>query len=166
MPSLTSHYYRDHYHPIQWEKYTQAWALIKTHVPKTIPSMLDVGIGYAWWEEFLEEKKIRVQKIVGVDVDEEAVSPRKKKIEYHLGTKFQTKETFDFVVCWDAYHLLGKSNGNLWKWVKPNGLLLVSEPKPFAHLLDTFFVKGKIVVDEWVGKTEQSRFLVLRKNST
>ncbi len=164
MPSLTSHYYRDHYRPIQWEKYTQGWPLIKTHLPKTIPSMLDLGIGYGWWEEFLEEKKIHVSQIVGADLNEEAVSPRKKKIEYHLGPSFQTKETFDLVVCWDAYHLLGKSTTNLWKWVKPNGLLLVSEPKPFAHFLDSVSKKGEILADAWVGKTEQSRFLIARKN--
>lgn len=163
MPSLTSHYYQQHYRPIQWEKYTQGWPLIKTHLPKTIPSMLDVGIGYGWWEEFLEGKKINAQKIVGVDVDEGAVSPKKKGIEYHLGPKFQTNEKFDWVVCWDAYHLLGKTD--LWKWVKPNGLLLVSEPKPFAHLLDSVSKKGELLADEWVGKTEESRFLFARKNS-
>lgn len=122
--------------------------------------MLDLGIGYAWWEEFLEEKKIRVSRIVGTDLNEEAVSPRKKNVEYHLGSSFQTKETFDFVVCWDAYHLLGKMD--VWKMVKPNGLLLVSEPKPFAHLLDSVSMKGKILVDEWVGKTEESRLILLR----
>lgn len=132
-----------------------AWPLIQPYLPKTIPSMLDLGIGYAWWEAFLEEKKIRVSRIVGTDLNEEAVTPRKKKIEYHLGSSFQTKETFDLVICWDAYHLLGKMD--VWKMVKPNGLLIVSEPKPFAHLLDFFFVKGKVVVDEWVGEMEQSR---------
>lgn len=162
MPSLTSHYYKTHYRPIQWEKYTQGWGLIHSHLPKTIPSMLDVGIGYAWWEDFLVKKKIRIPKIVGVDLNEDAVSPQKKNIEYHLGSSFNTKETFDWVVCWDAYHLLSKTN--LWKWVNPKGFLLVSEPQPFAHLLDSFSKKGKAVVDAWVGKTEQSRLLLARKN--
>jgi SAM-dependent methyltransferase len=159
--SLTSHYYQKHYRPIQWEKYTRGWALIQAHLPKTIPSMLDLGIGYAWWEEFLAEKKIKIPRIVGVDVDAAAVFPRKSTIEYHLGPTFTANETFDFVVCWDAYHLLGKTN--LWKMVKPTGLLLVSEPKPFAHLLDSVSTKGTVFVDAWVGDQEQSRLLFLRK---
>jgi 2-polyprenyl-3-methyl-5-hydroxy-6-metoxy-1,4-benzoquinol methylase len=162
MPSLTSHYYQNHYRPIQWEKYTQGWSLIKTRLTYSIPSMLDVGIGYGWWEEFLATKKIIIPRIVGVDIDEGAVSPRKKNIEYHLGPAFSTKETFDFVVCWDAYHLLGKSTTNLWQWVKPNGFLLVSEPQPFAHRLDAIVGKGNVLMDEWVGKTEQSRMALLR----
>lgn len=128
--------------------------------------MLDVGIGYAWWEEFLAKKKIRVQKIVGVDLNEDAVSPKKKSIDYQLGSSFFTKETFDLVVCWDAYHLLGKTPHSLWKWVKPNGFLLIAEPPPFAHLLDSFSKKGKVVVDAWVGTTERSRLLLARKNLT
>lgn len=110
----------------------------------------------------MEEKKITISRVVGTDLNEGAVSPRKEKIEYHLGTNFHTDETFDLVVCWDAYHLMGKMD--LWKMVKPNGLLLVSEPNPFAHVLDSLVENGVVLADAWAGETEKSRVVFARKN--
>lgn len=159
MKTLTSHYYQTHYQPIQLDKYKDAWPLLKPHVTSSIGSMLDLGIGYAWWESFLSQKKIQFKKVVGMDINEEAIAPRKKNIEYVLTQRFTSNEQFDLVVCWDAYHLL--KNKKIIDFVKPNGLLLISEPKPFVPLLDK--IKGNVLVDEWVGKTEQSRLILIRK---
>lgn len=162
MPPFTSHYYRDHYRPIQWEKYTQVWPLIHSLLPPCIPSMLDLGIGYGWWESFLGEKGIVIPRIVGVDIHEDAIAPRREGIEYSLTPRFHSNERFHFVACWDAYHLLG--NMNIWEFLQPNGLLLLSEPRPFTHLLDEIPSQYTVLVDAWVGSTEQSRVLLARKN--
>jgi 2-polyprenyl-3-methyl-5-hydroxy-6-metoxy-1,4-benzoquinol methylase len=124
--------------------------------------MLDWGIGYGWWETFLKEQKIRIPRIVGVDVNEEAVQPRLKNVEYILSSHFQLKEKFDLVVCWDSFHCFPQKN--LFDTVNQNGLLLVSEPRPFVHLLEKIKKQGTILVDEWVGEREKSRVLLMRKN--
>mgnify|MGYP001566452679 FL=1 len=163
MSSLSAAYYRKHYPQIQQAKYEQAWPFLKKHIPRKVESLLDIGIGYAWFEVLLKKKKMRLKRIMGVDVDELSIRPPRKNITYILDEDFETEETFDLVICWDAWHCFPKKN--LLDWVKPTGLLLVSEPKPFVHVLEQLLTNKKleILVDEWVGTMEKSRVVLARK---
>lgn len=163
MPALTAHFYRTHYPEIQQAKYEQSWGFLKNHIPRKVESLLDIGIGYAWFEIVLKKKKLRLKRIMGVDVSEDAIYPPRKNITYVIDDDFETEEQFDLVVSWDAWHCFPKKN--LVEWVKPMGLLLVSEPPSFAHQLDAL-VSNKtieILVDEWVGDLEKSRVILARK---
>lgn len=157
---FTTAYYSTHYPPIQRAKYEQVWPHLAPLLPAPLSSLLDVGIGPAWFEAFLAEKGVHIPRIVGVDVSEEAITPRKEGIDYLLDPDFHTQEKFDLVVCWDAYHLL--KNKNLIDFVKPDGLLLVSEPPAFKEKLEELIARKKPVLDMTVGDVEKSRVGIWR----
>lgn len=160
MASFTGEYYTQHYPPIQQAKYAQLWPHIKPFFPAHARiTLLDIGIGPAWWESFLAEKNVSFTRIVGVDVSENSLSVRKKGIEYVISSSFDTDEKFDIVICFDAWHCFPEMV--LTKFVKKNGVLIVSEPRPFAHLLDVF--ASRALVDMWVGEQEKSRAVAVKK---
>lgn len=162
MAPYTSEYYACHYAPIQQAKYAQLWPLIKDYFSLSKKTtLLDLGIGPAWLESFLSEKKVSFSRIVGVDISEEAIAPRKKNIEYIISPNFATDEKFDVVICFDAWHCFPLMD--LKKFLKRNGLLIVSEPRPFAHLLDAFAKNA--LLDEWVGDGEKSHVVVMRSKN-
>lgn len=155
---FTTAYYSTHYRPIQRAKYTQVWPHLVPLLPTPVASLLDVGIGPAWWEEFLAEQGMTTPRIVGVDISAEAIAPPRPDITYILDPDFHTQETFDLVVCWDAYHLL--KNKNLFDFVKPGGLLLVSEPPAFQKQLWKFIGNG--MLNMVVGDIEKSRVVLAK----
>lgn len=157
---FTGAYYAQHYRPLQRAKYAQAWPHVRPHLPQGPFSMLDLGIGPAWWEEFLAEQGVVPARIVGMDVSEDAVAPRRGGVEYHLTPAFRTDEKFDVVVCLDAWHCFPQLD--VTSFLKPNGLLIVSEPRPFVRVLEGRS-KGALV-DIWAGDTEKSRFICLEKD--
>jgi 2-polyprenyl-3-methyl-5-hydroxy-6-metoxy-1,4-benzoquinol methylase len=162
MASYTGEYYAQHYAPIQHVKYAQLWPQIKPFfTPHSNPTLLDIGIGPAWIESFLAEKNVSFSRVVGVDVSEASLHVRKKGIEYVISPHFDTKEKFDIVICFDAWHCFPELD--LKKFLKPNGLLLVSEPLTFEKQLEK--LSGKRMVDVCVGEMEKSR-AVLVKNLT
>lgn len=159
MASYTGEYYAQHYAPIQQAKYAQLWPHIKPFFPSHARiTLLDMGIGPAWLESFLAEKNVSFTRILGVDVSENSLSVRKKGIEYVIDPSFDTDEKFDVVICFDAWHCFPTLN--VQKFVKKNGVLIVSEPRPFAHLLDVF--ASRALVDVWVGELEKSRVVVVK----
>ncbi len=160
MTSYTGEYYTQHYSPIQRAKYAQLWPLIKDLFAfNTKITLLDVGIGPAWLESFLAEKNVSFTRVVGTDVSEAAISPRKKGIVYVIDSHFNSAEKFDLVICFDAWHCFPKMD--LMKFVKPNGLLLVSEPLTFEKQLEKL-PTGKRLVDVVVGEMEKSRVVLVK----
>ncbi len=161
MATYTGEYYAQHYPPIQQAKYTQLWPHIKPFIsPHVKQTLLDIGIGPAWFESFLAEKNMSFTRVVGVDVSESSLSARKKGIEYIISSHFDTDEKFDLVICFDAWHCFPEMD--LIKFVKPNGLLLVSEPLTFEKQLEK--LPAQRLVDVCVGEMEKSR-VVVWKNS-
>lgn len=159
MASYTGEYYAQHYPPIQRAKYEQLWPQIKPFfAPHSKHALLDVGIGPAWLESFLVEKNVSFTRIVGVDVSEASLNMRKKGIEYVISDSFDSNEKFDLVICFDAWHCFPQMD--LLKFVKPNGLLLVSEPLTFEKQLEK--LSAKRLVDVVVGEMEKSRVVVIR----
>lgn len=157
MAAYTGEYYAQHYPPIQHAKYVQLWPHIKPFFPPHVKhALLDVGIGPAWLESFLAEKNASFTRVVGADVSEAAISPRKKGIEYIINPHFDTAEKFDLVICFDAWHCI--PNLNLQKFVKKNGLLIVSEPLTFESQLEK--LPAQRLVDVVVGEMEKSRVVV------
>src|SRR3989338_660062 len=59
----------------QLEKYEEIFPLILPYLIE-INSVLDLGIGKAWFESFLLSKGIKFPRVLGVDISEEAVSPQ------------------------------------------------------------------------------------------
>jgi SAM-dependent methyltransferase len=144
----------------QRAKYEQAFPQIKPFLSNHL-SCLDYGIGFAWLEEFLQEKGASFSRVVGFDVSEEAVHPKRAGVEYFLSEKFDSKEQFDFVVCFDAYHL---TQENLLAFVKKDGLLLVSLPLRWKEKLNDF-KDETILVEGEIGIEERDHFLLVKKTS-
>ena len=142
----------------QRQKYAQLYPSLKPFLSPV--SLLDLGIGQGWFEEFLREKGHNFSRTVGFDVGEEAVKPRLEGIEYVLGESFQGKELFDFVVCFDAYHLMEDSPLD---FVKPGGLLLVALPLRWARKLEDF-AGQKIMAQGEIGEEEVDKFLLIQKD--
>jgi len=144
--------------PKQLEKFEQILPFFKMHF-KEKSSMLDLGIGRAWFEGFLLDKGFRLGKVVGVDVSELLVKPRLSWIDYRFSKSFETEERFDCVVCIDSLHLL--PDKQIQKFANPKGLVLVSIPNTFLHELPKF--KGCEVLHEgFVGEMEKDYFQILR----
>lgn len=123
--------------------------------------VLDIGIGKAWWEEFLLEKGFRFNKVVGMDVSEQAIAPRKRFIEYHLTRKFAAKSLFEFVFCLDALPLL--SNKNLFDFCAPNGFVVACVPFSKRAELGFLRQKGMVKAEGIVGKRELDAFGIVQK---
>ena len=108
-------------------------------------SVIDIGVGPGWIYEFLKFKKI-----VGIDPDEKIIKPKKKFIEYHVTEHFETSEKFDLLICFDAIHLVNNPK-KLLKYLKPNGLALISVPLRHKNLINQF-KDNKILEQGEIGK--------------
>ncbi len=159
MENLTSHYYSAHYLPIQTVKYAQIWPLLQPFVFAQPVSVLDIGIGPAWLEDFLQQKGVVFSRVLGVDISEKAIASRKKNIEYVISPSFNTTEKFDVVICFDAWHCFPQMD--LFSFVKKDGLLLVSEPLTYEKQLDRLSI-GKRLLDVVVGEMEKSRVVAVK----
>jgi SAM-dependent methyltransferase len=141
----------------QLEKYSDLFPKIKKYLKKDY-SVLDIGIGKAWLEEFLEKKKIKFGEVVGVDVDEAMIAPQKKGITYFITDDFMTVRKFDLVFCFDTLHLL-KDPRRLLEYSK--NFVLVSLPKSFESRLDVFRDR-KIIEEGEIGKEEKDHFVLIK----
>ena len=142
----------------QRQKYAQLFPRLKPLLSSEF-SLLDLGIGQGWFESFLAEQGLRFNQVVGFDVQEKAVAPRLEGVDYVIAPRFTRQEKFDFVVCFDAYHLMDQ---NPLDFVKAGGLLLVSLPLRWREKLNDFG-QQEIIAQGEIGQEEVDRFLLIRK---
>jgi SAM-dependent methyltransferase len=141
----------------QLEKYSDLFPRLKDYL-KGEYSVLDVGIGKAWFEEFLEGKKVKFKEVIGIDMDERMTLPQKKGITYFITDDFLTTKKFDFVVCFDTLHLL-KDSRRILDYSK--NLVLVSLPMAFKEKLGAF--KSLNVIEQGeIGKQEKDYFVLIK----
>ena len=155
MPFSTDIY--DSWREKQLEKYTELLPIIKGYLKREY-SILDIGIGKAWLEEFLEGKKVKFKDVIGIDTDERMTLPQKKGITYFITDDFLTTKKFDFVVCFDTLHLL-KDPRRVLDYSK--NLVLVSLPMAFKDKLEIF--RGQDIMEEGeIGKQEKDYFVLIK----
>ncbi len=142
----------------QYKKYHHIYPILKKYIGKKM-TLLDLGIGKGWFEQFLAKKGFMFSRIVGVDTGLDIVGQKIKEVEYVFDRVFKTDEKFDFVVCFDAFHLL--KNKKIMDFVKPGGYLLVSLPLRQKDKLDVFS-KEKIVEKGEIGEDEVDYFVFLK----
>jgi len=141
----------------QLEKYSELLLIIKGYLKKEF-SVLDIGIGKAWLEEFLEERGVRFREVIGIDADERMTLPQKKGITYFITDDFTTSRKFDLVVCFDTLHLL-KEPRRLLGYSR--NLVLISLPMKFKDRLDVF--KNQNIVEQGeIGKEEKDYFVLIK----
>ena len=141
----------------QLEKYSDLFPRIKNYLKKEY-SVLDIGIGKAWFEEFFGSEKIKFKEVIGMDVDERMTLPQKKGITYFITDDFLTAKKFDLVVCFDTLHLL-KDPRRVLDYSK--NLVLVSLPMAFKGKLDVF--RGQNIMEEGeIGKQEKDYFVLIK----
>ena len=142
----------------QLQKYHHLFPILKKHL-RNNSSVLDLGIGRAWFEEFLIKKGFTFSKITGVDAEKDSIEPRKEFIEYHLTSHFNSEEKFDFIVCFDSYHLL--QNKNLLSFAKQNSLILISLPLRWEKQLNDF-KELNIIEEGIIGEEEKDHFILIK----
>ncbi len=140
----------------QLEKYEDLLPVLLEVLPRVL-RVLDVGVGRAWFEKFLLDNGFVLERVVGVDVDEDMVEPRKKFVEYHLTNDFRTGEEFDLLVCFDSYHLLPEDYLDRFK----ARFVLVSVPKHFSATLKR--LKGRIIRKGVIGRQEEDVFVLVER---
>jgi len=141
----------------QLEKYSDLFPTLKEYL-KSEYSVLDIGIGKAWFEEFLEGKKIRFKEVIGIDADERMTLPQRRGITYFITDDFLTAKKFDFVVCFDTLHLL-KDPRRILDY--SNNLVLISLPMAFKEKLGVF--KSLNVIEQGeIGKQEKDYFVLIK----
>lgn len=143
----------------QIQKYEDLYPRIKKYLKSSF-SVIDIGIGPAWLEEFLLKKGIKFKRIVGIDPDSTIIKPKKDYIEYHITEHFETDERFDFLVCFDVLHLI-KRPEKLLELLKPNSMALFSVPLRFKEKLD-FFHEYEALEGGEVGKEEKDYFMLIK----
>lgn len=121
-------------------------------------TVLDYGLGKAWLWSFLEKKKIKAKEVHGIDLNEEAVKPRKKGIRYYFSLRdFREKNNdkkVDLLVLFDVMHLMKEKELNeLKKVVKKKCFILVSLPESKKGLLHNLKL-GKVFWEGKIGKEE------------
>ena len=132
----------------QKQKYNQLIPIISKHLNKNM-EIIDIGIGPGWIYNYLKFKKI-----TGIEPYKEMVENKNKNIEYHLTTieNFKTTEKFDLLISFDSLHLI-KEPKQILKYLKPNGIALISVPIHHKNLLkqfedNTILEQGKIGQEE------------------
>ncbi len=141
----------------QLEKYAGLLPMVRGYLKKDL-SVLDIGIGKAWLEEFLRGKGVVFKEVIGVDVDERMTLPQKKGVTYFITDNFQTNRKFDLVICFDTLHLL-KEPRMLLGYSK--SLVLVSLPMKFRGKLDVFRDQD-IIAEGGIGDEEKDYFVLIK----
>lgn len=148
------------WHKKQLQKYKDIFPRIKRYLKKDM-TVIDIGIGPGWLEEFLRDKGFKFKKIVGVDTDPKIVEPRKWYVEYHITDHFSTDEKFDLLICFDTLHLIKRPKKKLLNMVKPNGFALFSLPLKFKRIFD-LFVDQEIIEAGEMGEDEIDYFILIK----
>lgn len=133
---------------IQEEKYAGILPKLAPHI-KGCKSLVDVGIGPGWFEDFLEQRGFRFDKILGVEKD----FPREEWKNFY--------GRFDLLACIDALHLL-ENPKEILMFLRPKGIALISLPEKFKERLD-LFQKEEILEQGVAGGKEKDYFIILRK---
>jgi len=144
--------------PKQLQKFEQLLPFLKMHLKKE-HSVLDLGVGKAWFESFLLDRDFKLGRIVGVDVNEFLVNPKRSWIQYAFSKNFQAKEKFDWVVCFDSLHLF--SDKQVLKFLKPKGFALIALPVSLMREIPKF-PQAQVLHEGFVGVEEKDYFQILQ----
>ena len=147
---------------LQLAKYQDLFPKIQEHLQNNW-KVLDFGIGKAWFEEYLAERDFVFQKVIGFDVSEKAVSPKKEGIEYILSEKLETDQKFDFVIAFDSLHKV-EDPKEILQYAKQDALILISTPDKFRSVLEPFNEFEKLAFGE-IGDIEKDFFILFKKTS-
>ncbi len=156
----------------QEEKYRDILNLTKSLFNKNNTrrfSVLDIGIGKAWFYYF---SKLGFREVVGVDLNEKRVRPRKKEISYILKSfenlvkdKSFMRKKFDVLISIDALNLLDRRKLREFLEKKRFFIYVLAVPlrerqflKEISNIIET---KNKI--EKTVGEKEKD-FLVICYN--
>ena len=125
-------------------------------------TVLDVGVGQGWIYEEFEKQGIQFKRIVGIEPDENMMKKNNTNIEYHNTTieNFKTTEKFDLLISFDSLHLIKKPK-QILKYLKPNGLALISIPMHHKNILKQF--EDNIILEQGkIGKEEVDYFILIK----
>lgn len=86
--------------------------------------VLDLGIGFGYFEDFLEENKIKA-RIIGLDRDQEAAQKCKVPLIIGNANRLPFKsEAFDILLSIDSFHSI--KSGDFSRVVKKKGFALIT----------------------------------------
>lgn len=141
----------------QEEKYGDILKALTANDIRLHGSMLDIGIGDGWFEDFLAKGGIRLDRIVGVEPEDNI--KHLPNVGYAFARRFETDERFDIVVCIDALHLV---DYDITHFAKPGGVIIACVPLSFAGALEKLN-KTKPIIKQEIGTQERDVLLVAKK---
>lgn len=112
---------------LQKEKYTYILKSINIS-PFLKGPTADIGIGSGFFEEFLQQRRIKIKNIIGIDKNEEMIKKQKIKIKNIIADAnslpFKSK-LFGLIICLDVIHTINKTD-EMKRILKKGGHILIS----------------------------------------
>lgn len=151
----------------QFEKYAKLLEKLGKEKLQEILSgkVLDIGIGNAYFEEFLKAQKIKAE-IVGIDNNEEMIQDADNVILGSGDAIPFPDEYFDCIICLDTIHLLKKEDFK--RVLKKDGYAIISiffnrQNLSERRKLLNEKVKGLKIIEEFIVKGEESEIFMICK---
>ncbi len=144
----------------QLEKYRELVPMMG-EVLEEVETALDIGVGKAWFWDYLKDEGYVFNVLKGVDVSKRATKPEKSYIDYIYSDSPGLERVFDLVVAFDSVHLIDYA-GELPDFVSENGYLLQSVPMKYEGELERYG-DMKVVGEGEIGVQERDRYLLQRK---
>ncbi len=148
----------------QEQKYKQLIPEIKEYLNSSM-KVLDIGAGQAWIYDYFKKHGIEFKKITAVEPDKKMIDKKNKKISY-INTsfeKFNARQKYDLIIIFDSLHLIEKPE-KITKFLKKEGLVLISVPLHYKNLLNQFKLNKqyKIIKKGVIGKEEKDEYLLVQ----
>ncbi|MFW5902586.1 MAG: class I SAM-dependent methyltransferase [archaeon] len=131
---------------------------------------LDIGIGKAWFWEYLKEKNYDFGFVRGLDVSKKAIEPEKSYIDYVFIDKDEKnldleeyigKDKYDLILALDSIHLINYSD-KLPFFLKKGGFILQSVPLKFKDCLKKY-PDMEIIKEGKAGSKEIDKYILQKK---
>ena len=119
-------------------------------------TLLDIGIGEGWFEEFMKENGKDFERIVGVEPADEI--KHLDYVDYVFTRNLETGERFDYVVCIDALHLV---KYDITQFAKEGGIIIACLPLSFSKSLEKLN-KIETIIKAEIGKQEKDILIIGR----
>ena len=108
----------------------------------------------------MEKRDFIFEKVVGFDITEKAIEPKKENIEYIIAEELETEKKFDLIIALDSLHTT-QDPVQISKYGKENALILISEPEKFKDTLEKFNSFEKLAEGE-IGDIEKDYFILIK----
>jgi len=156
----------DSWKNIQKEKYEIILDIfIKNKIKFSEVLVLDLGCGPFYFEEFLEDKKIKTKNFILFDKDRKLIGKRNNFVLGDLNRLPFKKEVFDIVFCIDVLHFIDNPK-DLKYLVKKGGFVLISQFLRVGEDINKSLKKfeGFKILEEFLFNCKEKEIIILLRS--